>query len=128
MLAQADTLRTELSSKVLHNALVSVAVDGWTNVRQYKATNVVLFVSGVAYYWRSIVNATSRNTADWVAAQLQPILSSLIDGHHARVIALVVDNEAVNGATHRLLAQQMPRARAVRCAYNPTRCSQLPEA
>lgn len=116
MLAQADTLRTELSSKVLHNALVSVAVDGWTNVRQYKVTNVVLFVSGVAYYWRSIVNATNRNTADWVAAQLQPILASLIDEHHARVIALVVDNEAVNGATHRLLAQQMPFLVHVPCA------------
>jgi len=51
----------QLSNK--SSAPVTIAIDGWTNVRQTKVTNVVLLCSGVAYYWCSISNSYAANTA-----------------------------------------------------------------
>lgn len=112
---QAATMREQLSLR-LHSAVTSIAADGWTNVKQQKITNVVPIANGVAYYWCSIVNADERNTAEWLAEQLLAVINTLITQHHARVIAFVVDNEAVNRKTHRLLKQQLPFLIHVPCA------------
>jgi hypothetical protein len=115
VLRQADDLRTQLTERMA-GAAVSIAADGWTNVRQEKITNVVSIINGVAFFWTSIVNAADRNTAEWLAAALLPVLHTLIHEHKARVIAFVVDNEAVNRATHKILQQQFPHLIHVPCA------------
>lgn len=53
---------------------VTVAFDGWTNVRHDKVTNIVAVCSGVAYYWSSIVNSTESNTARWLQ---QPVSDAI---------------------------------------------------
>jgi hypothetical protein len=94
---------------------VTVAIDGWTNVRQTKVTNVVLLCSGVAYYWRSIPNTYDANTAEWLEQQLTPVLREL---HQAgiRFSALVADNEAVNDALWARLLEPFPFLIRVPCA------------
>ena len=108
-------MRSDLASRLQH-AIISIAADGWTNVRHQKVTNVVLMQNGAAYYWRSIVNVSDRNTAEWLAEHLLPILQTLISDHHARIIAYVVDNEAVNAATHRIMCKELPFLILVPCA------------
>ena len=115
VLAEADTLRSELAVK-FENAVLSLAVDGWTNVRHEKVTNIVPILDGVAFYWRSLVNSAERNTAEWLAANILPVLHSLIDDYGARIIAFVVDNEAVNRAAFELLQRELPFLIHVPCA------------
>jgi hypothetical protein len=52
------------------SAPVTIAVDGWTNVRHDKVTNVIPLCAGQAYYWESIVNILDRNTAELLYAVL----------------------------------------------------------
>lgn len=111
----AGNTRTEVAEQ-LRGAVVTLAADGWTNVRRQKITNIVPMVNGVAYYWSSIVNAGEQNTAEWLAGQLLPVILALISECGARVVGVVVDNEAVNGAAHRLLLEKLPFLIHVPCA------------
>lgn len=111
---QASNTRAQVAER-LKGAVVTLAADGWTNVKRQKVTNIVPMVNGVAYYWSSIVN-TGENTAVWLASQLLPCIEALCDEYGARVVGLVVDNEAVNGAAHRLLLPKLPFLIHVPCA------------
>jgi hypothetical protein len=86
---------------------LTIAIDGWTNVRQDKVTNVMVLCGGVAFYWCSIVNVVSRNTAMWM---LNPVSAVLQDIKREGIIfnALVADNEQVNKTLHRLLLPTYP--------------------
>jgi hypothetical protein len=110
----ANDTRAQVAS-LLRGAVITLAADGWTNVKRQKITNIVLMVNGVAYYWSSVVN-TGENTAEWLASQLLPIIRALGDTYGARVIGVVVDNEAVNAAAHRLLLPDLPWLIHVPCA------------
>jgi hypothetical protein len=35
---------------------ITIALDGWTNVRSNKVTNILLICSGIAYYYTGIEN------------------------------------------------------------------------
>lgn len=86
---------------------LTIGIDGWTNVRKDKVTNVVILCGGVAYYWCSIVNSSHHNTAKWL---LEPLLKVLDDikGHGLIFSALVTDNEEVNKTLHSLLLPHYP--------------------
>jgi hypothetical protein len=86
---------------------ISVAIDGWTNTRHHKVTNLLCLCGGQAYYWCSIVNRYEKNTAAWL---LTPIAVAIADlsSKGIRISALVADNEAVNGKLNRLLKPQFP--------------------
>lgn len=123
-------IRDQIAERI-RGAVITVAVDGWTNVNREKVTNVVLMLCGQAFYWSSIVNI-EENTAQWLAAQLTSIIRSLTDVYHARVIGLVVDNEAVNAAAHNLLLADFPFLLHVPCAAHTIQlvvrsCLQLPQ-
>jgi hypothetical protein len=97
------------------SAPVTVAIDGWTNVRQTKVTNVVLLCCGAAYYWCSIANTYDANTATWLEQQLSPVLNELV-ASGVRFSALVADNEAVNDALWTQLTASFPFLIRVPCA------------
>lgn len=86
---------------------LTIGIDGWTNVRKDKVTNVVILCGGVAYYWCSIINSAHHNTAKWL---LDPLLTVLNDikGHGLIFAALVTDNEEVNKTLHNLLLPHYP--------------------
>jgi hypothetical protein len=105
--AQANDMRSRVVAQ-LRLGPITVAADGWTNVRHEKVTNIILIVNGVAFYWCSIVNTTERNTADWLFTRFKPVLDSLIDEHRCRVVGLVLDNESANRKLAKQLQESFP--------------------
>jgi hypothetical protein len=66
LLTHSSNLRARLLSRLRNSqTAVSVAIDGWTNVRHDKVTNVLVLQGGQAFYWCSITNA-----ADILSARL----------------------------------------------------------
>lgn len=111
-----EDMRAQLLQRLRGSASpVAVAVDGWTNVRGTKITNIVLLCDGVAYYWCSIPNPTDKNTAVWLQQQIEPRLMELAS-FGIRFAAFVADNEAVNGALFRLLLEKFPFLVRIPCA------------
>ena len=86
---------------------LTVAIDGWTNVRQDKVTNVLILCGGMAFYWCSIVNVSSRNTAVWMHDPMRKVLEE-IKQEGLIFSALVADNEQVNKTLHHLLLPSFP--------------------
>jgi hypothetical protein len=112
----ADETRTQLWSRLRSSpAPVAIAIDGWTNVRQTKVTNVVLISGGVAYYWCSIPNPLDKNSAQWLHDEIAPKLQELLEGG-VRFAGFVADNEAVNGALFDKLAEKFPWLVRLPCA------------
>jgi hypothetical protein len=94
---------------------IGIAIDGWTNVRQTKVTNVVVLCGGIAYYWCSIANALERNTAAWLQEAIEPCLNELVN-EGVRFAAFIADNEAVNGALFHRLSAKFPFLVRIPCA------------
>ena len=87
----------------------TIAIDGWTNVRHDKVTNILPIVEGRAYYWAGVVNSNEKNDARWLCSNIRPIFDSLIN--NVKIVAVVMDNEAVN----RLVNVQTAQARHAFC-------------
>jgi hypothetical protein len=114
----ASELKTKIISSIAIVAALSpvtLATDGWTNIRGVKVTNILLLVGGRAYYWFSICNDDSKNSAAYLAPHIASIIDELIDAGIC-VVAVVADNEAVNGAIHRRLVKDFPWLVEVGCA------------
>jgi hypothetical protein len=112
--AAQTELATELRASVLAklksysvSSPICIAIDGWTNTRSHKVTNVLCMCGGQAYYWCSIVNRYDKNTADWLLTPISTAINTLKD-IGIRITALVADNEAVNGKLYRLLHPKFP--------------------
>jgi hypothetical protein len=101
---------------------VTVATDGWTNVCGIKVTNVLVLIGGVAFYWYSLYSEDG-NTAIDMAPLVAAVIDELLDEGVA-VVGLVADNEAVNGAVHRLLNDDFPWLVEVGCASHTSHKSQ----
>jgi hypothetical protein len=113
-MVEEDT-RQQVVRKLRQAGAVTIALDGWTNIRQEKVTNIVPIASGVSYYWESIVNRMEANTADWQRPLIKKAIESVI-GCGVPVVAMVTDNEAVNGSLYRLLLPDFPFLVHVPCA------------
>lgn len=94
---------------------VTIAIDGWTNVRHDKVINVLPICQGTAYYWSSAVNPLHNNSAENQYTILAPIIKDLID-HRVTIVGLVADNEAVNGALFKLLQKEYSFLIQIPCA------------
>jgi hypothetical protein len=78
MQVSARAMRARLLQRLIDSkATVAIAIDGWTNIRQGKVTNVVLLCGGAAYYWCSIANMTERSDAAWMERALQPVITEV---------------------------------------------------
>ena len=86
---------------------ITIAVDGWTNVRHNKVTNIVPLTGGTAFYWTSITNTKEKNTGVYLANNIKPVVDDMIS-HGIKIVAVAADNEPVNGKMHRCLKQDFP--------------------
>jgi len=114
------TLVADMTSAILTklrgpSSHVSLSLDSWTNVRHDKVVNIVPMCNGVAYYWDSIVNSMNNNTASWQFPRVKESFLSIIS-KGVSVVAMVADNEAVNGALYRLMKDEFPFLVRVPCA------------
>ena len=71
---------------------VTLVLDGWTNVRSNKVTNLLLISNGISYYYTSIENIGDFNTSDWLVPKLEEKINYLIS-KNINVIAISTDNE-----------------------------------
>jgi hypothetical protein len=94
---------------------IAIATDGWTNVQQSKVTNIILIVDGVAFYWNSLVNKESQNSAVWLHDAIKPKLEELIT-NGVRFSGFIADNESVNKKLFRLLKESYPFLIQIPCA------------
>jgi hypothetical protein len=89
---RAAAVRLSVEQKLLGNMqYITVAIDGWTNTRGEKVTNVVLLCQGFAWYWTSIPNLVAKDSAEWLTSKLIPILRSL-RSKGMKLVAVVSDN------------------------------------
>jgi hypothetical protein len=108
--AVAQRLRSDLLDRLRRWCAFSpltVGIDGWTNTRHDKVTNVVLLCGGIAYYWCSIVNSVEQSTATWMHDPLTKVLTGLRE-EGLMFAAIVSDNEQSNKKLHRLLSSDFP--------------------
>jgi len=71
---------------------ITLAIDGWTNVRSNKVTNILLMSNGNANFYSSIENYSSNNKADWLVSQLEIKINELIN-NNVIIVAITTDNE-----------------------------------
>ena len=93
---------------------LTVAIDGWTDVRHGKVINLCSVGRGVACYWDSIVlkrRATAEQQHAPVAAGLRSIMNTSV-----RLVAIITDNEAVNKALYSRLLLSLPFLLQIACA------------
>lgn len=76
---KADELRCKLLRKLgqIH-CFVTLAIDGWTNVNHTKVNNIVLVADGIAYFWKSIFNPDSKDTADFIYERVKIEITYLL--------------------------------------------------
>jgi hypothetical protein len=106
----AQSLRTRVVRQLrcyCRASPLTVAIDGWTDVNSSKVTNVVILCGGVAYYWCSIVNGLSHNTAVWLKESLLRVLTGIKE-EGLMFNAMVADNERVNRTLWELLLVPFP--------------------
>lgn len=94
---------------------VTLAIDGWTNVRSNKVTNLLLISNGTSYYHSSIENKETKNDAEWLSSQVGAKIGDLInDG--VNIIAITTDNENLMKATCKKLKEKYPFLIDIPCA------------
>jgi hypothetical protein len=106
----AQSLRTRVVRQLrcyCRTSPLTVAIDGWTDVNSSKVTNVVILCGGEAYYWCSIVNSLSHNTAAWLKESLVRVLTGIRE-EGLMFTAMVADNERVNRTLWELLLVPFP--------------------
>lgn len=86
-----------------------LAIDGWTNSRQNKVTNILLINTKMreTYFWNSIENDLDFNTAEWNFKMLFPLINELLQSGFT-IIGLVMDNEPLNHAIFKLINNELP--------------------
>jgi hypothetical protein len=111
---RAHQVKNQVIAKLRVCRGVAVGIDGWTNVRHDKVLNLCPVGRGIAYYWDSLVlkgSASAEEQVGPIAAGLRSIIKSAVP-----VVAIVTDNEAVNGAMYRLLEDEFPFLLRIPCA------------
>jgi hypothetical protein len=113
-LLRARQVKGQVIAKLRACRGVTVGIDGWTNVRHDKVLNLCPVGRSVAYYWDSMVLKRGAS-AEEQAAPVAQGLRSIIDAR-VLVVAIVTDNEPVNGAMYRLLVDDFPFLVHIPCA------------
>jgi hypothetical protein len=67
-----------LSTLLADGQPVTIALDGWTNIRSNKVTNILLICSGSIYYYTSIENKNDFNNVAWLIPKLTEVIDVLI--------------------------------------------------
>jgi hypothetical protein len=102
-----ETEKDIIAKLSLNQSPVTLAVDGWTNVRSNKVINLLLISNGVSYFYSSIENNEKHNDAVWLSSQLEVKIIKIIK-EKVNVVAITTDNENLMKATCKKLKEVMP--------------------
>jgi len=90
-----NMIKNLMSSKIP----VTLALDGWTNVKSNKVTNLLLIANGISYYYyASIENYNKQNNKEWLVSKISEKIDNMLD-KGINLIALTTDNEIVMKST-----------------------------
>ena len=99
MLIESEKIKENILINLsLNKSPVTIAIDGWTNVRSNKVTNVLLITNGTSYILASIENECNKNNVDWLVSQLEEIIKVLLS-KKINVVAITADNEMLMKTT-----------------------------
>jgi hypothetical protein len=116
ILIESEKINEELLINFeLNKTPITLAIDGWTNVRSNKVTNLILIVEGISYYYASIENENNKNNVEWLAPQLEEKIKYLYS-KKINIIAIVADNENLMKAISKKLKIKFPVLIDVPCA------------
>jgi len=94
--------------------LVSVSIDGWTNIRRERILNVVV-LTPQPYLWSTEPIGSETCGADKIAKVVIEAIRDIEDRTGAKVVALVTDNAADMKAAWRKLKEQRPLLTCLGC-------------
>lgn len=94
---------------------ITVAFDGWTNVRSNKVTNILLICSGKIYYYTSVENKTCQNTSNYLIKILDEKINFLLKSG-LRLTSITTDNENVMKMTRQELNKKYPILIIIPCS------------
>lgn len=93
VLFEGNKINEEILSELeMNKQTVTIALDGWTNVRGNKVTNLLLISNNILYYYSSIENKEAHNNAEYLVAKLEEKINYLLL-KNINVIAIATDNE-----------------------------------
>jgi hypothetical protein len=99
---------TDVINKLsLDKTPVTLAIDGWTNVRSNKVTNLLLISNSISYYYSNIENYNNQNNAEWFSSQLQIKIDDLIK-KEINIITITTNNENLMKATYKKIKEKYP--------------------
>jgi hypothetical protein len=104
-----------LKELIGETSFVTLAVDGWTDLKKTKVTNVSLICNGVSFYWKSIFNHSESDTAQYLCDQITPMIEELIE-KKVKIVGYVADNASVMDSLHKKLLVLFPFLVRVPCA------------
>ena len=106
-----NMIKNLISSKIP----VTLALDGWTNVRSNKVTNLLLIANGISYYYASIENYNKQNNKEWLVSKISEKIDNMLD-KGINLIALATDNEIVMKSTSIELKNKYPILITIPCS------------
>jgi hypothetical protein len=86
---------------------VTLAIDGWTNIRSNKIINLLLISNGNIYYYDSIENKDKNNNKEFLVCMLTEKINVLIN-NCINLIAITTDNEILMKTTSKELIKKFP--------------------
>ena len=94
---------------------ITLAIDGWTNVRSNKVINLMLIVNGNIYYYDSIENKEKRNTKEYLLELFEEKINVMLS-QGLNLIAITTDNEILMKSTCNDLVKKFPILLDIPCA------------
>ena len=93
ILSESENINRNLLDRlIVSNTPITVAIDGWSNIRSNKVTNILIISSGVPYFYASIENINNRNTIEYLLPTIEQHLKHLME-LGLNIIAITTDNE-----------------------------------
>jgi len=106
---------TTINMLSINRQPVTLALDGWTNVRNNKVINILLICSGVAYYFASIENQNNHTNSEWLVNIIEEKLNFLIN-KGLNIIAITTDNENLMKSVKNKLNKKFPVLIIIPCS------------
>jgi hypothetical protein len=116
ILTEGNKINENMLNKLSSSAQpITIALDGWTNVRSNKVTNLLLISNGTSYFYTSIENTNSQNKTEWIVSQLEEKIKFLVS-KKINVIAMATDNENLMKSVCKKIKLLFPVIISVPCA------------
>ena len=94
---------------------ITLAFDGWTNVRTNKVINLMLIANGNIYYYDSIENKEKQNTKEYLLSLFIDKINKLLN-EGLNLIAITTDNEILMKSTCNDLVKTFPILLNIPCS------------